>query len=165
MFCEALGVPCGRFPAFAGPADAGGFVYFDMPAISLRDPAENAQIGEFLDREEISQRVLVLNLAYEHPTLRSAYAAGRELGATHVVFTHLDEVQQWGRVWEYLGDSGLEPLFLATGPSLTGDCEDDVLGAVIRRTLASAGSLQDGDDQAGNSAEGALPTAPKAARA
>jgi flagellar biosynthesis protein FlhF len=165
MFCEALGVPYGRFPAYSEAGAAGGFVYFDLPALSLRDPSENAQIGEFLDREKISQRVLVLNLAYDHQTLRLAYAAGREVGATHVVFSHLDEVQQWGRVWEYLGDSGLEPLFLATGPSLTGDCEEDVLGAVIRRTLASAGTASDADDAAGGPNANARDLAPRATHA
>jgi len=43
--------------------------------------------------------------------------------ATHVVFTHLDEVPQWGRLWDYLFDGGIAPLFLATGPSLTGDAK------------------------------------------
>jgi flagellar biosynthesis protein FlhF len=149
MFCEAIGVPYGRFPANGGPAGAGGFVYFDMPAISLRDPSENAPIGEFLEREKIDQRVLVLNLAYDHPTLRLAYSAGRDLGATHIVFTHLDEVPQWGRVWEYLIEGGPEPLFLGIGPSLTGDCDEDVLGAVVRRTLASAGSACGAQEPAG----------------
>jgi len=43
-----------------------------------------------------------------------------------------------GRLWDYLFDGALEPLFLATGPSLTGDCEEDVCGALVRRTLAPA---------------------------
>jgi flagellar biosynthesis protein FlhF len=79
--------------------------------------------------------VLVLNAAYDTATLRAAYAAGRELKATHVVFTHLDEVTQWGRLWDFLLDGELQPLFLATGPSLTGDCEEDAFDAVARRTL------------------------------
>lgn len=164
-FCEALGVPFGRFPAQPRPADTDGFVYFDMPGISLRDPADNVQLREFLDSERIEQRVLVLNLAYDHPTLRAAYAAGRELGATHVVFTHLDEVQQWGRVWDYLLDGGLDPLFLSTGPSLTGECNEDVLGAVVRRTLAVAGSMADDEDAGGDAPAVQFATGQKAVRA
>jgi len=137
VFCEALGVPVAHFPAATRPAVAGGFVYFDLPGLSIH-PAENAAIAAFLDRERIEQRVLVLNAAYDHAALRSAYAAGRALGATHLVFTHLDEVPQWGRLWDYLIDGALAPLFLATGPSLTGDCEDDVFAALVRRTLAPA---------------------------
>jgi flagellar biosynthesis protein FlhF len=138
LFCEALGVPFSRFPASEPRAPGGGFTYFDLPALSLGDPAENAPIARFLDRERVEQRVLVLNMAYDQAVLRSAYAAGRALGATHLVFTHLDEVQQLGRVWEYLCDGALEPLFLASGPSLTGNCDEDVWGAVIRKTLGSA---------------------------
>jgi flagellar biosynthesis protein FlhF len=145
VFCEALGVPVAHFPAATRPAVAGGFVYFDLPGVSTRDPAENAALANFLDREEIEQRVLVLNAAYDHAALRAAYAAGRALGATHLVFTHLDETPQWGRLWDYLVDGALEPLFFGTGPSLTGDCEEDVFGALVRRTLAPAPAAPEAD--------------------
>jgi flagellar biosynthesis protein FlhF len=135
VVCEALGVPLAHFPASTQPATPGGFVYFDLPALSLRDPAANAPLAAFLDREQITERVLVLNAAYGHTALRAGYARGRELGATHVVFTHLDELAQWGVLWDYLIDGGLEPLFLATGPSVTGECDDEVFDALTRRTL------------------------------
>ncbi len=156
VFCEALGVPMARFPASTRPSVAGGFVYLDLPALSLRDQAANAPLARFLDREGIDQRVLVLNAAYDHATLRASYAAGRDLGATHLVFTHLDEVAQWGRLWDYLFDGALEPLFLATGPSLTGDCEEDVCGALVRRTLAPADAAPADDADADEDETGAL---------
>ena len=135
VFAEALGVPLAHFPCETQPAVPGGFVYFDLPSISTRWPDDNTALRAWLDREEIVERVLVLNAAYDRPALREAYTAGRDLGATHVVFTHLDEVPQWGKLWDYLFDEDLEPLFAATGPSLTGDCEEDVCGAIARRTL------------------------------
>jgi flagellar biosynthesis protein FlhF len=138
VFCEALGVPVARHPASTEPASPGGFVYLDLPGLSLRDLGANRPMRALLDEEGIRERVLVLNAAYDHAALRAAYAAGRELGATHLVFTHLDEVPQWGRLWDYLLDGALEPLFLATGPSLTGDCEDDVFETLVRRTLIGA---------------------------
>ncbi|WP_414661697.1 flagellar biosynthesis protein FlhF [Horticoccus sp. 23ND18S-11] len=135
VFSEALGVPLAHFPCETQAAVPGGFVYLDLPALSVRRPADNAPIAAFLDREQIRERVLVLNAAYDRASLRDAYAAGCDLGATHLVFTHLDEVPQWGKLWDYLFDESIEPLFLATGPSLTGDCEEDVPGAIVRRTL------------------------------
>jgi flagellar biosynthesis protein FlhF len=135
VFSEALGVPFAHFPCETLPASPGGFVYFDLPGMSPRRPADNAPIAKFLDAERIKERVLVLNAAYDRAAMRDAYSAGKDLGATHLVFTHLDEVPQWGKLWDYLFDEDLEPLFLATGPSLTGDCEDDVPGAIARRTL------------------------------
>jgi flagellar biosynthesis protein FlhF len=135
VFAEALGVPLAHFPCETQPAVPGGFVYFDLPGISPRRPSDNAPLAEFLEREQIQERVLVLNAAYDRASLRDAYAAGRDLGATRLVFTHLDEVPQWGKLWDYLFDVDLEPLFLGIGPSLTGDCEEDVPGAIVRRTL------------------------------
>jgi len=135
VFCEALGVPLAHFPASTQPSLPGGFVYFDLPGLSLRNPEENAGIAKFLHDEDITERVLVLNAAYEHAALRRAFAVGRDLGATHVIFTHLDETPQWGRLWDYLIESDLEPLFLSTGPSLTGDCEAEAAQAIARRTL------------------------------
>jgi len=140
VFSEALGVPLAHFPCETQAAISGGFVYFDLPGLSPRRPADNAQLADFLDRERINERVLVLNAAYDRASLRNAYSAGRDLGATHLVFTHLDEVPQWGKLWDYLFDEELEPLFLATGPSLTGDCEEDVPGAIVRRTLPEEAS-------------------------
>ena len=135
VFSEALGVPLAHFPCETRPAVPGGFVYFDLPGLSPRRPIDNAPLAAWLDQEEITERVLVLNAAYDRAALRDAYAAGRDLGATHLVFTHLDEVPQWGKLWDYLFDETLEPLFISTGPSLTGDCEDDVPGAIVSRTL------------------------------
>ena len=138
IFCEALGVPLAHYPASTQAAAPGAFVYFDLPPLSLRDPSANQPLASFLDREEIAQRVLVLNAAYGPDALRAGYARGRELAATHVVFTHLDERVQWGGLWDLLLDGGLEPLFLTTGPSLTGECEEDVYDALARRTLPVA---------------------------
>ncbi|MBI2815101.1 MAG: flagellar GTP-binding protein [Opitutae bacterium] len=138
VFCEALGVPLAHYPAGTRPAVPGGFVYFDLPGLSLRDAADNANLTAFLEQEEIAERVLVVNAAYETAALRRVFAAGRGLAATHVVFTHLDEVRQWGRLWDHLIESELEPLFLSTGPSLTGECETEAAQALARRTLSFA---------------------------
>jgi hypothetical protein len=45
----------------------------------------------------------------------------------------------------------LEPLFLATGPSLTGDCEESPLDAIARRTLPEPEAVAElaADDEAG----------------
>ncbi|MBI5688826.1 MAG: flagellar GTP-binding protein [Verrucomicrobia bacterium] len=135
VFAEAMGVPLAHFPCATQSAVPHGFVYCDLPALSTRRASDNDTLAAWLDREAITERVLVLNAAYDRSCLREAYTAGRDLGATHLVFTHLDEVPQWGKLWDYLFDEEVEPLFLATGPSLTGDCEEDVAGAIVRRTL------------------------------
>lgn len=144
VFCEALGLSLEYYAPdeSAAPSTLGGaqaeFLYADLPGLSLRSPAENEAITTFLDRERFGGRVLVLNALYDATQLRRAYAAGTDLGATHVVFTHLDELEHWGRLWDFLLEGELSPLFLATGPSLTGDCDEDPVSAVLRKTLPGA---------------------------
>ena len=155
VFCEALGLSLEHYSPPAPPvaasaserppsppqlADTGtnNFLYADLPGLSLHNPADNTALAHFLDREKFDGRVLVLNAAYDLPMLRRAYTAGRDLGATHVVFTHLDELEHWGKLWDFLIEGELAPLFLATGPSLTGDCEEDAFTAILRRTLPGA---------------------------
>lgn len=144
VFCEALGLGLQHYlPNEDGSAAiaAGSpqtFVYADLPGLSLKSPTENAAIARFLKTEKFDGRVLVLNALYDLSSMRAAYTAGRDLGATHLVFTHLDELSHWGKLWDFLIDGELSPLFLATGPSLTGDLEEDAIGAVLRKTLPGA---------------------------
>jgi flagellar biosynthesis protein FlhF len=89
----------------------------------------------------VYKRQLVLNAAYEPDALRAAYARGLAHGATHLVCTHLDETPRWGRLWEFLLEGELSPLFLATGPGLTGEMVTDVLDELLRRTLPARAGM------------------------
>ena len=141
VFCEALGLSLEHVTSgMSLEKSPGDFIYMDMPGLSLRNRAENREAGHFLDEEQINGRVLVLNAAYDLAMLRDAYAAGRDLGATHLVFTHLDELGHWGKLWDFLIDGELTPLFISTGPGLTGDLDEDVVGAILRKTLPGAGT-------------------------
>jgi len=136
VFGEALGVPVEHYaPGFGAPGSGDGFLFADLPAFAPRGTAEDAAMARFLDAEAFEGRVLVLNAAYEPDALRAAYARGLDHGATHLVCTHLDETPRWGRLWEFLLEGELSPLFLGTGPGLTGEMSSDVLGALLARTL------------------------------
>jgi flagellar biosynthesis protein FlhF len=139
VFCEALGLVLEHATADTViPREGNAFGYVDMPAISVRRPQENRQMLRYLDSAKVEGRVLVLNALYDLSLLREIYAVGRDLGATHLVFTHLDELEHWGRLWDFLIEGELSPLFLSTGSGLTGDLVPDVIGAVMRRTLPGA---------------------------
>lgn len=139
VYCEALGIGMEHYaPDLDLSTQPGEFLYADLPGISLTNPSENTSIARFLTDSGIEGRVLVLNALYDAAVLRSAYATGRDLGATHLVFTHCDEVLQWGKLMDFLIDGNLTPLFLATGPSLSGDCDEDAVGMALRRTIPGA---------------------------
>lgn len=136
VFGEAMGVPVEHYAPGFGAAGAGeGFLFADLPALPAVGTAEDRALKQFLDAEGFEGRVLVLNAAYEPEALRAAYARGIAHGATHLVFTHLDETPRWGRLWEFLLEGELSPLFLGTGPGLTGEMVSDVVGELLGRTL------------------------------
>lgn len=136
VFGEALGVSVEHYaPGFGAPGAGDGFLFADLPALPEAGSAEDRALRTFLDAEGFEGRVLVLNAAYESDALRGAYARGIAHGATHLVFTHLDETPRWGRLWEFVLEGELSPLFLGTGPGLTGDMIADVVGELLGRTL------------------------------
>ncbi|MFA6286562.1 MAG: flagellar GTP-binding protein [Opitutaceae bacterium] len=139
VFCEALGIPVEHYAPGGDPVAPGEFLLADLPGLPGAGSREARELTRFLDREHIAGRVLVLNAAYDAEALRSAYARGRDFGATHLVCTHLDETPRWGRLWEFLLEGELSPLFLSTGPGLTGELDADVLGLLLARTLPLRG--------------------------
>lgn len=139
VFCEALGLSLEHYaPDLDLSAPEQAFVYADLPGLAVGRTSANRELARLLDAGNFTGRVLVLHALYDAAALRAAYTAGRELGATHLIFTHCDELTHWGKLMDFLIDGELTPLFLATGPSLSGDCEEDAVGAVLRKTLPGA---------------------------
>jgi flagellar biosynthesis protein FlhF len=85
----------------------------------------------------IASRVLVVNAAYDRQLIKHFYQESATLGATHVVFTHLDELLHFGKLWEFVLDAGLAPLFASTGPNLADDCERDIVSLLVHKTLSA----------------------------
>lgn len=134
VFAELLGLEFSR-QVLPPRAEAGEFSYFDLPPLSLTRPEENEKLRAYLDTEAIPGRVLVLSALHDPALLRRACAIGQDLGCTHLVFTHLDELPLWGKLWDFLIEAPFTPLLLSLGPSQTGEAETEVVGAVLRRTF------------------------------
>jgi flagellar biosynthesis protein FlhF len=82
--------------------------------------------------------VLVVNATCETEVIADTWELGRVCGATHVVFTHGDEVRRPGKLWRFVLQGGLRPLFLSAGPSPAGEIEEDVFSALLGRTFPPA---------------------------
>jgi flagellar biosynthesis protein FlhF len=141
VFCEALGVVCSRsvddLPAHLLPNER---TYADLPGVGLADEEEIATHAEMLSNLSIRSRVLVINAAYETNVIKRLYELGERLAATHVVFTHLDELPHWGKLWEFVLGRDLTPLFLSSGQSIAGDFVEEVFPSILARTFSAAGS-------------------------
>ena len=132
MFCEALGVPLLRATDDLEQIPKDHRVYVDAMGAPLNDGAAWRDLGRLFGEFYIETRVLVLNAAYEIDLLKRAYTLGREAGATHVVFTHLDEVHRWGKLWELLLGGGLHPMFFSCGQNVSGDVREDTFELMIQ---------------------------------
>lgn len=133
LHCELLGVPCRRHPAPAETEPARR--YYDLPAFAPGHRPELRRLQRFLEEERIEGRVLVLPALYDAGLLRTFCGWARELGATHTVFTHCDTLPSWARLWDFALDPACPILFLGTGPNPAGDCELEVLPALLRRSF------------------------------
>jgi flagellar biosynthesis protein FlhF len=139
VFCEALGAAYIRTPADAPVPGRGKTLYIDLPGFALWAEDELSEIRVALNPLFTTSRAIVVNAAYDPVLIKRCFEVGARLDCTHVVFTHVDELQHWGKMWDFLLRSGLTPLFLSTGQNIAGDCEENVFDAVLSRTFSAFG--------------------------
>lgn len=139
VFCDVLGVPLIRSPEALPEMAPQERLFVDCPGFTAGDRREVTQMAELLERLGIQDRVLVLNAAYEASLLKKASRAAVPLGASHVVFTHIDELVHWGKLWEFLFDPERTPLFLSTGPNIAGDVITEILDTLMERSFPMVG--------------------------
>jgi flagellar biosynthesis protein FlhF len=133
-FCEVLGVPLFRSPVETEEIDGETILYLDLPG-TIPGDSSDATVRETLDRLRFGSRILVVNAAYDSDLIAETLAAGDQFGATHVVYTHLDELRRWGKLWRFVLHRRVEPLFFSSGPNLAGDMEDDPVSCLLNRTF------------------------------
>ncbi|MGF1449109.1 MAG: hypothetical protein ACFB20_06795 [Opitutales bacterium] len=138
-YCDVLGLPLMRESDSGETMTGSGIVFFDLPGLTLRDAAGWRMARERLDGEYVDTRVLVLNAAYDLQLLKEAVQQGHQIGATHLVFSHLDELTQPNRLWPCLLRSGLPTLFFSEGPGISGECARDVFAFMMDRALPALG--------------------------
>ena len=139
VFCEALGAAYIRTPADAPSPGKGRTLYIDLPGFALWSEEEIEEIRSALNPLFTTSRAIVVNAAYDAAVIRRCFEVGEKLECTHVIFTHVDELVHWGKMWDFLLRSGLTPLFLSTGQNIAGDCEENVFDAVLSRTFSGVG--------------------------
>ncbi len=140
IFCEALGVPCARSIPDVPSLEADQTLYIDVPGILPGHDEDVLQIEDALGPLFTTSRVIVINAAYDAALIKRAYEFAERAGCTHAVFTHLDELTHWGKLWEFLIAQKLTPLFLSTGPNIAGDLDENIFDAVLARTFPAVGA-------------------------
>jgi flagellar biosynthesis protein FlhF len=135
IFCEVVGVTlfreAGNLPEISEPNP----LYLDFPGLSLSHVDDWVETKETLDHLDVRTRVLVLNGAYDRQVLLKNISSGKHLGATHIAFTHFDELSNSTKLWPIILHSGLSPLCICNGQNVTGDFTTSVLNQMIARTF------------------------------
>lgn len=139
VFCDALGVPCVREVIDVPELGADTQLYVDLPGLSLDDGEQIERLAEELTPLVPTSHVLVVNAAYDGSVIKHLCRAGEQVGCTHLVLTHCDELIHWGKLWDVLLGSQLTPLFLGTGQNVAGDLEENVVPAILSRTFPMLG--------------------------
>jgi flagellar biosynthesis protein FlhF len=139
VFCDVLGVPMVRSISNLPQLEPDITLYIDFPGISAEQPKEVSEMARHLAAVPATSRVLVVNSAYETALIRQAFRMGSNLEATHVVFTHLDELSLWGKLWEFILGPQSTPLFLSSGQNIAGDFTEAIFDSLLDRSFPAFG--------------------------
>jgi flagellar biosynthesis protein FlhF len=135
IFCEVVGVTLFREAGSLPEISESSPLYLDFPGLSLSHVDDWVETKETLDHLDVRTRVLVLNGAYDRQVLLKNISSGKHLGATHIAFTHFDELSNSTKLWPIILRSALSPLCICNGQNVTGDFTTSVLNQMISRTF------------------------------
>ncbi|MEY2411242.1 MAG: flagellar biosynthesis protein FlhF [Verrucomicrobiota bacterium] len=118
VYSDVLGVPVMRaWPAEMAPVD---FQFFDFPGVDWRDPGALTSKADRVRALGDTHVHLVLNAAYDTSVLLDQLRAFASCPVTDMIFTHLDEERNWGKLWNFVIASRLPIRFLAGGQNVPG---------------------------------------------
>lgn len=141
VFCEIMGVELTRSAGELGDVSEERPLLVDMPGYSLADARSLEACRENLDALEIEERILVVNAAYEAELIADMLAAGESIGANKVVFTHVEETRKAGKLWKFLLNRRMQPLFFSEGPNPAGEYTMETYSYLLERSFPNGREL------------------------
>ncbi|MBD5778661.1 hypothetical protein IEN85_04105 [Pelagicoccus sp. NFK12] len=141
VFCEIMGVGLARSAEEVGETDQSRPLLVDMPGYSLSDGKSVQACRETLDSLGIDERIVVVNAAYEAELIADMLATGESIGATKVIFTHLEETRRAGKLWKFLLNRRMEPLFFSEGPNPAGEYTMETYSYLLERSFPNGRQL------------------------
>jgi flagellar biosynthesis protein FlhF len=135
IFCEVIGVTLFREAAKTPSSSDQSPLYLDLPGLSLGQQEEWVDAKKALDSLNVETRVLVLNAGYDKQIINKTISQGNLIGATHLAFTHFDEILNSTKLWPILLRNQFSPLCICNGQNVTGDFTTNVLNQMIAKTF------------------------------
>lgn len=137
VLCDILGAPLYRDPVDLEKVNPDGDLYVDVPGIPLHDTDQWKALAERLDELYVETRVLVINAAYEKESIKEMLSIAKQIGCTHQVFTHLDELTNITKLWHFILNSKMTTLFFSHGQNVTSEFTTDILDYMTSKTFPS----------------------------
>ena len=134
VFCEIIGVDLVRDPNDL-KLDKGTELYVDLPGISRHRAESIRNFKAILDELNIRSRIFVMNSLYDTRMLSSSYEIARKFEATHQTFTHLDELENWAKLWKFVLRGSLPLIFLNMGDESSAAPKEEFLPLLISKTF------------------------------
>jgi flagellar biosynthesis protein FlhF len=120
VLCEALDVPVERCDS-PMPDQPRGITFVDLPGIDPNDAEAARALTARLEQFPHAQVHLVLNAAYEAPTLLAQARAFAAFPIHDLMLTHLDEEPRWGKIWNLVMGTNVPVRFLSAGQNVPGE--------------------------------------------
>jgi len=140
-FCEIMGANFSRSWEEVAEHSLERPLYVDLPGVRFQSESSINSCKEILDELDVEERVIVVNAAYDSETIAEAMLCGERMGATAVVFTHIDEARKVGKLWRFMLNTKIRPLFFSHGPNQAGDYTLDLFSALLEKTFPHGRSL------------------------
>jgi flagellar biosynthesis protein FlhF len=133
VHCELLGLQAERFWT---PTDAqADLLFVDLPGVDANDPSALEALREQLAELPQPHLHLVLNAACETQILLKQIRQFEMFAPEDLIFTHLDEVQQRVKLWNFVLGTNLPLGFLSAGQKIPGDfCRAESVSLFPRET-------------------------------
>ncbi|MBC2606022.1 hypothetical protein [Pelagicoccus albus] len=141
VFCDIMGVSLSRSASEIEEVSEERPLLVDLPGYSLSDPSSIEGCRDNLDMLGIDERILVVNAAYEAELIADMMAAGESVGANKVVFTHLEETRKAGKLWKFLLNRRITPLFFSEGPNPAGEYTMETYSHLLERSFPNGRDL------------------------
>lgn len=129
IHCEMLGVPLERF--WTTPVESRGariesdvpspLCLVDLPGVEISDVAALAALREQLATLPSPRVHLVLNAAYEMPSLLAQWRTFEPCEPEDLIFTHLDEEPRRVKLWNFVFGTNCSLRFLGAGQKIPGE--------------------------------------------
>jgi flagellar biosynthesis protein FlhF len=132
VYAEILGVPLDRFVPDAPPPEA-DLLFIDLPGVNWTDATAVQALAQQVSRLPPSKIHLVLNAAYETEVLFGQIRAFGGVSLTDLIFTHLDEEPQWGKLWNFVLGTNYTIGCLGAGQNVPGDFQLASPEAILNR--------------------------------